>query len=152
MPSIVRPATIGDAEAIGRLSAEFVAYLEGLGDSAVRGISAEEYRRAGFGERPAFAGLIVEDRGDPVGYLLYHEGYDIDQGGRVLHVIDLFVTANARGRGAGRALMDGAREACRRAGGVAVLWLVYPPNTAARAFYERLGGAYVGELVMSWRV
>src|SRR5215213_8193891 len=108
MPATVRPATADDAESIAQLSIDFVSYLESLGDSDVRGISADDYLRNGFGDRPAFAGLIAEDEGGVIGYLLYHDGYDIDQGGRVLHVIDLYVQAEARRAGAGRALMDAA--------------------------------------------
>jgi GNAT superfamily N-acetyltransferase len=149
----VRPATEADADAVARLAAEFVAYLCALGAHDPTGITAEEYRRDGFGTHPAFAGLVAEDdEGEILGYLLHHEGYDIEHGGRVLIVLDLFVTERARRRGAGRALMYAAADACRRAGGHALLWSVYPPNTAARAFYERLGASYAGDLMMSWQV
>lgn len=148
----VRACTPADAGAVSALSREFVAYLRDLGDPAPGGVTAEAYLRDGFGERPAFTGLLAEIDGRTVGYLLYHEGYDTDRGGRVLHVADLFVTGSARRAGAGRALMDAAAEVCRCAGGHALVWAVYPPNAAARAFYESLGGRYSDDLLMSWRV
>lgn len=151
MPLLVRPAALADADAVARLAAEFVAYLSGLGDSAPRGITADEYRRDGFGEHAAFAGLVADDGGQIVGYLLYHDGYDVDRGGRVLHVVDLFVTDSSRGRGAGRALMEAVREVCRRRSGRALLWTVYNRNIEARTFYERLGATCAEDLLMSWR-
>ena len=148
----VRPCMPADAEAVNRLSREFVEYLRALGDPAPGEVTAEAFVRDGFGERAAFSGLIAEVEGRAVGYLLHHPGYDVDRGGRVVHVIDLYVSEEARRRGAGRALMDAAADVCRGMGGVALLWSVYPPNTAARAFYEGLGAAYSEDVLMSWRV
>lgn len=152
MAVTVRPSTPADAGTVAALSGEFVAYLRDLGDPAPRGLTAEAYLRDGCGERAAFSGLIAEANGRAVGYLLYHPGYNVDRGGRVLHVIDLFVRGDARGRGAGRALMEAAADACRRLGGRALVWSLYPPNTAARAFYERLGARCSDDILMSWRV
>ena len=148
----IRPARESDADAIDALAAEFVDYLRALGAHDAIGITGEQYRRDGFGERPAFAGLVVERNGAVVGYLIYHEGYDIDRGGRVLHIIDLFVTARARGGGAGRMLMETTRDICRGIGGVGLMWSVYPPNAVARAFYERLGATYADDMLMSWQI
>jgi GNAT superfamily N-acetyltransferase len=150
MAIVVRSATHVDADAIGRLAEEFVAYLAALGDPAPRGITADVYRRDGFGERPAFEGIVVEHGGSVVGYLLFGDGYDIDRGGRVLHVIDLFVTESARHLGAGTALMVEARDECRRRNGHALVWTVFPPNSLARQFYERLGATYPAEILMAW--
>jgi GNAT superfamily N-acetyltransferase len=148
----VRPAREGDAEAIGQLAAEFVAYLAGLGDPDPRGITAEEYLRDGFGDRAAFSGFVAEDGTDVVGYLLYHDGYDVDRRGRVLYVADLFVSERARRHGVGRALMERARVECEARGGQALLWTVFPPNAAARRFYEELGARPTIEQLMSWPV
>jgi GNAT superfamily N-acetyltransferase len=147
----VRDATPADADAIAQLSAEFVAYLRALGDSEPQGITALAFRRDGSGPEAAFASLVAEVTGRIVGYLLHHPGYDVDRGGRVLHIIDLYVAADTRRCGVGRALMAAAAAACRRAGGCVLLWSVYPPNTVARAFYERLGARYSDDLLMSWR-
>jgi GNAT superfamily N-acetyltransferase len=147
----VRDATPADADAIAQLSAEFVAYLRALGDSEPQGITALAFRRDGWGPQAAFTPLVAEVTGRIVGYLLYHPGYDVDRGGRVLHIIDLYVAADTRRCGVGRALITAAAEACRRGGGCALLWCVYPPNTIAREFYERLGARYSDDLLMSWR-
>ena len=148
----VRPGAPGDAEAVAALSEEFAAYLRALGDPAPGVVTAEAFLRDGFGERPAFTCLLAEDGGRAVGYLLCCPGYDVDRGGRVLQVAELYVSPGARRRGAGRALMEAAAERCRAAGGHAVVFAVYPPNTTARAFYESVGARYSDDLLMSWPV
>ena len=148
----LRVAREQDAEAIERLSAEFVAYLTALGDPNPRGITATDYLRDGFGDRAAFDGFVAEDGTDLLGYVLYHDGYDVDRRGRVLYVADLFVTERARYHGVGRALMERVRSECQARGGQALLWTVYPPNLTARRFYERLGARPTAEQLMSWAI
>lgn len=148
----MRTARERDAEAIGHLAAEFVAYLAALGDPEPRGITAVEYLRDGFGERAAFRGFVAEDSTGVVGYLLCHDGYDVDRRGRVLYIADLFVSERARRHGIGQALMERARAECQARGGQALLWTVYPPNVIARRFYERLGARPTAEQLMSWPV
>jgi GNAT superfamily N-acetyltransferase len=148
----VRPAVATDAEAIARLGSAFVEYQRTINHPAPQSITADAYLRDGFGDRPAFHGLVAEAGGEIVGYLLYHEGYDIDHGGRVFYIPELFVAKSARGSGAGFALMHEARDRCRNNGGHALLWTVYRSNVIARRFYERIGAAAVDETLMSWEV
>jgi diamine N-acetyltransferase len=149
----VRAATFDDAEAIGELAQRFAAYLRSLGDPAEFRFNAETYRRDGFGERPAFSGLVAESDGKVVGYLLYHFGYDTDRAFRILHVIDLYVREDARRRGIGRALMDAAAALCREAGARELFWSVYAPNRLGAGFYESLGAKYTRDLrFMYWPI
>jgi ribosomal protein S18 acetylase RimI-like enzyme len=144
---IVRPAAAEDAEAVGRLAAEFAQYLRSLGDKADLKFDADTYLRDGFGESPAFSGLVAE-RGDEIlGYLLYHPGYDVDYAARTLHVVDLYVGGAWRGQGVGRALMREAVRVCRRMGGAQLFWAVYAPNKAAIGFYEHLGARFTQDLL-----
>ena len=153
MSVTIRAVTPQDAEPVAALGREFVIYLQSLGDSHPRSLTAEDYLRDGFGEHPAFSGLIAELEGQTVGYLLYCPAYDIDLGGRILYIIDLFVREAARHRGVARALMTAAAEICRKAGGQALLWSVYVPNKMAAAFYEKLGAQYIRDLnFMYWSV
>ena len=146
MSVTIRAATRQDAESIALLGREFVAYLRALGDPNPRSLTAEEYLRDGFGEHPAFAGLIAELESQAVGYLLYCQAYDLDLGGRILYIIDLFVREGTRRRGVARALMEAAAEICRQMEGQELLWSVYAPNKMAAAFYEKLGAQYIREL------
>jgi GNAT superfamily N-acetyltransferase len=137
----IRAAIAADAECIIGLYNEFSQYIRGLGveDDADCGLTPEVYRRDGFGENPAFFGLIAESEGKVIGYLLYHFGYDSELAARVMYIMDLYVAEGHRMRGSGAALMAHAQSICRNAGAVQILWSVYKPNHAARKFYQRLG-------------
>lgn len=51
---------------------------------------------------------------------------------------DLFTTAEARGKGVGRALIDGVYERARLAGSPRVYWLTHETNHTARQFYDKV--------------
>ena len=146
MEFIIRSAKPEDAESIGQLAKEFIEYLRELGDDAEQKFNDEVYLRDGFGLNPAFSGIVAEQSGAVVGYLLYHFGYDVDYAARTLHVIDLYVSENQRGRGIGQTLMKQAGEICRSVGGTQLFWAVYQPNEAAIRFYERLGARFTRNL------
>jgi ribosomal protein S18 acetylase RimI-like enzyme len=88
--------------------------------------------------------LIAEEQGERVGFLLLL--YDVpdevtltDQG----FVAYTAVAPHARGRGAGRALLDAAERCAREAGMAYVSLMVTEDNTPARALYD--GAGYVTE-------
>jgi ribosomal protein S18 acetylase RimI-like enzyme len=146
MALAVRAALMSDAPAIGTLAKQFADYLRGLGDETEFKLTAESFLRDGFGRRPAFEGFVVEERGLVVGYLLYHFGYDSDGAFRNVHIVDLYVEAHARKKGAGRALMMAAAAVAREAGAQEMIWSIYRANDLAVAFYERLGARKITEL------
>jgi GNAT superfamily N-acetyltransferase len=142
----VRAAGPADAARIAELHDRFKDYLRSLGDDTDFKFDARVYLRDGFGEHPAFGGLVAECDGVVAGYLLHHPAYDVDRAMRQLFVADLFVEERFRGRGVGRALMDGAAEVCSRMGGGEVLWTVFAPNRLAHDFYRGLGAEYLADL------
>jgi len=142
----IRPALASDASAVGHLARQFANYLHTLGDQTDFKLTAEAYRRDGFGLRPAFEGLVAEQRGYVIGYLLYHFGYDSDGAFRNLHIVDLYVDSKARKQGIGRALMTAAAGIARQAGSQEIIWSVYHANDLATEFYERLGAQRITEV------
>jgi GNAT superfamily N-acetyltransferase len=146
-PSLtIRPSRIEDAAAVGRMASAFADYLRGLGDTTDFRFDENAFRRDGFGPDPAFFGLIAEQDGAPVGYLHYHFGYDADAAARLMFIADLWVEPQARGSGAGRALMQEAARIGREKQAGLLIWAVYRPNKLAAGFYERLGAHYVRDL------
>jgi len=95
--------------------------------------------RDGFGEKPQFEVLIVEDGGAPIGFAFYFFTYSTWVGRKCLFLEDLFVKPSHRGKGAGIALMKALAKVaveteCRR-----FVWNVLDWNQPAITFYERLG-------------
>ncbi|HKQ72553.1 MAG TPA: GNAT family N-acetyltransferase [Blastocatellia bacterium] len=143
----IRAASADDAEAVGGLAEQFADYLRSLGDTTDFKLNAQTYLRDGFGTNPAFSGLVAEQDGIIVGYLLYHFGYDTDNAARILHVVDLYVNENARREGVGKALMSAAARLSRDAGAMDLFWSVYVHNKMAASFYESLGARYARDLL-----
>jgi len=143
---MIRPALASDGQSIGNLARQFASYLSELGDLTDFKLTAHAYLRDGFGPKPAFAGLVAEDQGKVIGYLLYHFGYDSDRAARNMHVVDLYVDRAARNQGVGRALMARAASIAREAGTEELIWSVYQSNTIAAAFYEKLGAQRIADV------
>jgi len=135
----IRSALATDAPAVGSLAKQFASYLRALGDQTDFKLTTDAYLRDGFGLRPAFKGLVAEQDGKVIGYLLYHFGYDSDGAFSNLHVVDLYVDPNARKQGVGRTLMMAAAGIARQAGSQEIIWSVYHANDLATKFYQRLG-------------
>ncbi|HEY0613784.1 MAG TPA: GNAT family N-acetyltransferase [Candidatus Elarobacter sp.] len=84
--------------------------------------------------------LIAEENGDPIGFLLLL--YDVPDEVTLTEQAFVAYTAVepfARGRGAGRAMMETAEALARRHGLRYVSLMVTEDNTPARALYERTG-------------
>lgn len=153
MSATIRRARPGDAEAVGALVREFQAYLRAIGDDTNFEFRAERFLRDGFGPDAAFEGLVAEDGGEIVGYLLHHAAYDADAGRRTLYVADFYVRADRRRRGIGRALMHEATAVARASGAAALAWVVLEGNDLAFSFYESLGARRLPRLVtMLWPI
>jgi ribosomal protein S18 acetylase RimI-like enzyme len=143
---IIRPAFASDAQSIGDLARQFASYLRALGDLTDFKLTAEAYLRDGFGNTPAFAGLVAEDQGKVIGYLLYHFGYDSDRAARNMHIADLYVDRTARNQGIGRALMTRAASIARETNAEEMIWSVYQSNAIAATFYKKLGAQRITDV------
>jgi ribosomal protein S18 acetylase RimI-like enzyme len=146
MVTTVRAARAGDAQEIGKMARHFAQYLSDLGDRIEFRLTAETYLRDGFGLQPAFSGLVAEEGGKVIGYLLYDFGYDSDNAVRNLHVVDLYIERGARRKRAGTAVMKAAAEIAVEAGGAELVWSVYNLNNLAASFYEKLGAERITEV------
>ena len=133
-PITVRPATAEDAATIVRLAHG----LSQTGGGRASRLTEETCRRDGFGAEPAFRVLLAEIDGMVAGYALYFSGYDTDRSSRGVYLADLYVDADYRRYGVGRALMKAVARACSDLGGEWMFWSVLKRNRAARKFYKTL--------------
>jgi len=148
----IRPCVASDAAAIESLFKEFVAYLRTVGDHNDYHFSARQYLSDGFGEDPAFRGLVAEDPSGLAGYLLFSRNYDGDYK-RSFYIADLYVREEYRGKGVGRMLMNGLRSIALAEGITRLSWAVHKNNMSAIRFYEGLGAQYSSDIhVMHWDI
>ena len=82
--------------------------------------------------------LVAESDGRLLGlvHYLFHRSTTAIQPNCYLQ--DLFTTAEARGKGVGRALIDGVYERARLAGSPRVYWLTHETNHTARLLYDKV--------------
>jgi GNAT superfamily N-acetyltransferase len=133
---VIRPAIRGDVATILSFIRQLAAY-ERLEDAVEATEAALEATL--FGPRPAAEVLIASLGGRDVGFALYYETYSTFLARRGLHLEDLFVVPDARGRGIGRALLTQlARVAESRECG-RLEWAVLTWNAPAIEFYRSLG-------------
>ncbi|AOY90480.1 GNAT family N-acetyltransferase [Cupriavidus sp. USMAA2-4] len=86
---------------------------------------------------PVFA-LVAEQDGKLIGlvHYLFHRGTTRIE--PVCYLQDLFTDANARGRGCGRALIEGVYAQAKLAGARRVYWQTQVGNAAGRALYDKV--------------
>lgn len=101
--------------------------------------SAARVRRHGFGRPRYFETLICARDGAPVGFALYFYTYSTFLARPSLYLEDLFVVPEARGAGAGKALLAALARIARRRGCGRMEWAVLDWNAPAIRFYEGLG-------------
>lgn len=133
----VRPAALADRAAVKQMLGAFVDYLNAI-EPGEDDADLDYLLDQSFGPDPVCSTLIAEQNGRPVGYVGYHPGvWEIY---RAVYVISLFVHAEARGTGAGYALMAAVKEIARAQGAKRIVWEVWRKNPLAIDFYKRIGG------------
>ena len=132
----VRPARPDDVGVIRRFIRGLAEYEWMLDEVA---ITEAEIARTLFAERPRAFCDIAEADGAPVGFAFWYYNYSTFEGGFGIFLEDIFVVPEARGTGAGKALMRRLAERCRDEGLKRLEWNVLDWNQPAIDFYDRLG-------------
>ena len=110
-------------------------------------ISVEDLVRDGFSSEPLFRVFVAETENQIVGIALYYYRYSTWKG-KTIHLEDLIVRADCRGKGVGFALYSeiikqGRKDKVRR-----IEWNVLDWNTPAIEFYKKSGA----KIIDDWRV
>ncbi|MFY9712721.1 MAG: GNAT family N-acetyltransferase [Microbacterium sp.] len=102
----------------------------------------EEVTTATFGrlvdDRDLHGALAVDAEGRAIGLVHWLSHPATWSTGEYCYLEDLFVSADARGAGAGRALIAHVREWAERSGCEKVYWLTPEGNATARTLYDRV--------------
>ena len=124
-------------------AALIVGYIRGLAEyermlDEVK-VTEADIAAALFGDAPRAFCDIAEADGAPVGFALWFYNFSTFEGRFGIYLEDIFVVPEARGTGAGLALMRRLAERCRDEGLARLEWAVLDWNALAIGFYDRLG-------------
>ncbi|MGK4343401.1 N-acetyltransferase family protein [Ectopseudomonas oleovorans] len=136
MSLTIRPATADDAELILRFITELAIYEKAEHEVKT---DAAGIRDSLFAERATAHGLICEHQGRPIGYAVYFFNYSTWLGKHGLYLEDLYVSPEARGLGAGKALLRHLAQLAVARDCGRFEWSVLDWNTPAIDFYQSFG-------------
>jgi len=138
----VRAATPADVPLLHGLVRELAVYekLEHAMVSKESDLSA-----ALFGVRPAAEALVASLDGRGIGFAIYFTTYSTFLGRPGLYLEDLFVLPDARGKGAGKALLARLAAITSERNYGRLEWAVLDWNEPAIGFYKKLGALPMDE-------
>ena len=129
----IRRAGVEDAAGIARLLHDFNAEF----GEPTPGVAALTARSRQLLERGEMTVLLAGPGPDGIALLRFRPSVWVD--GLEAHLQELYVVPPLRGRGIGRALLEGAIAAAREAGASGIDLNTGETDTAARALYESTG-------------
>ena len=136
MSLTIRPATPDDAELILRFITELAIYEKAEHEVKT---DAAGIRDSLFADGSTAHGLICEHNGQPIGYAVYFFNYSTWLGKHGLYLEDLYISPEARGLGAGKALLRHLAQVAVARDCGRFEWSVLDWNTPAIDFYQSFG-------------
>jgi GNAT superfamily N-acetyltransferase len=134
----VRPIEAGDESVWRLLWRDYLAFYE---TELPEAVYATSFARLTDPQVRDYCGLLALDRDAAIGlahYIFHRHGWHITD---VCYLQDLYVAPQARGTGAGRALIEAVYAEADAAGAAGVYWLTQEFNVTARRLYDRVGHA-----------
>ena len=141
----VRPAVAADGDLILQFIRDLAAYEKLLDD--VRA-TRDDITVALFGDNPKAFCDIAQIDGQPVGFALWFYNFSTFVGRHGIYLEDLFVRPEARGSGAGKALLANLARRCVDENLGRLEWAVLDWNAPSIAFYDSLGAAAMDEWIV----
>jgi GNAT superfamily N-acetyltransferase len=132
----VREARESDIERIHQLIVELATYERAAHEVKT---TTEQLRIALFGPQPAAYALVAESNHEVVGFALYFHNFSTWEGVHGLYLEDLYVRAEYRGSGLGKALLISLANLAVERGYARLEWAVLDWNQPAIDFYRSLG-------------
>jgi len=107
-------------------------------------VTVEDLIRDGFGDQALFHVFVAEIDSEIVGIAFYYYRYSTWKG-KIIHLEDLVVKNNMRGKGVGYALYSEIIKQAQRDNVKRIDWNVLNWNTPAIDFYEKTGAKVLKE-------
>lgn len=142
--NIVRPAVITDIPQILRFITDLAIY-EREPEAVVA--TEEMLTKALFGDNAKVFALMCEQQGTAVGFALYFFNFSTWLGTHGVYLEDLYVDPDARGSGAGKALLRAVAQLAVENECGRYEWNVLKWNTPSIEFYEAFGAKAQDEWV-----
>jgi len=144
----IRAATSADVPLVLAFIRELAAY-EKLSHEVEA--TEESLRVTLFGEKPAAECLLAfadDAAKSPAGFAIYFTSYSTFLAKPGLHLEDLFVKSEFRGRGIGKSILLHLARLANHRGCGRMEWTVLDWNEPAIAFYESLGA----QRMLAWQI
>ena len=135
----IRPAVESDIPALMPLMRGYCDFYEANPSDA----GLDEMARALIATRDDQGMLLVADEdGEAIAFAAVGWKWSSLRGARIAVLEDLFVSPEARGRGAADALIEAVAARAHEHGAPVVTWLTAPDNHRAQGVYNRVGGKF----------
>lgn len=141
MSFCIREATIDDAMLVMDFIRQIAKY-EKMESEVVN--TEERVREVVFKNNAAKVFLGFED-GQAVGFALFFKTYSTFVGEQGIHLEDLFVNPEFRGKGYGKALFDAVARYAAEGNYGRMEWVCLDWNTPAQAFYKKQDARHMQE-------
>ena len=136
MTLIIRTVEPADTQQILQFVKELAIYERAEHEAVA---TEADIARSLFSDEPSAYGLMAEHHGKAIGFAVYFYNYSTWLGRRGLYLEDLYVTPQARGIGAGKALLKRLAEIAVGKQCGRMEWSVLDWNEPAIRFYEAIG-------------
>ena len=133
---VIRPAVIGDTDTILRFIRD-LAIFENAENEVLT--TAAHVHRTIFSEGATAHALICESEGSPIGFAVYFYNYSTWQGRNGIYLEDLYIDPEARGKGAGKAMLQHIAKIAVENDCGRFEWSVLDWNTPAIKVYDAIG-------------
>ncbi|EQB31009.1 GNAT family N-acetyltransferase [Sphingobium ummariense] len=142
MTLIIREAVPADIAAIHGFILALADYEKLAHEVKADRATLEKYL---FGPRPMAEVLIAEREEGPIGFALFFHNFSTFEGRPGLYLEDLFVVPEARGSGAGKALLRRLAQIALDRDCARLEWWVLDWNAPSIAFYRSIGARPMDE-------
>lgn len=133
---MIRRGTPHDVGMILRFIRELAEY-EGIEDRVTA--TEEALLETLYGDDPAAETALALVDGEPVGFAVFYQTFSTILGKRGLHLDDLFISPDRRGRGYGKEMLRWLARLAAARGCGRFEWWCMKDNTPALDLYERMG-------------